>query len=99
MGITENYKAYNVISANGTYIIYVGSDGKIHIRWIRPDPPPIDVSSVITAATAVLHEAALVKDRALSEHFVQLAENLLNSNAKAIGGYLEHAGEAMAAVR
>jgi hypothetical protein len=93
MGKSEYYGSYNIISENGTFIIYVGSDGKIHIRLIRPDPPP-DISALLKAVSLVMHEASQLKDQVLAEQFRQFAENLLNSRANELGGLLANTAAA-----
>ena len=55
--------AMNVVAGNGIFEIYVGADGKLHIRWILPDPPP-DLLAELRAVTVVLNEAAQLKNRA-----------------------------------
>jgi len=84
--------AMNVLVGNGIYEIYIGSDGKIHIRWILPDPPP-DLLAELRAVAVVLNEASQLKNRATAEKFQQFAETLLSSRAKELGGLMEHEGQ------
>ena len=84
--------AMNVVAGNGIFEIYIGADGKLHIRWILPDPPP-DLLAELRAVSVVLNEAAQLKDRATAEKFRQFAETILASRAKELGGIMEHAGE------
>ena len=84
--------AMNVLVGNGIYEIYIGSDGKIHIRWILPDPPP-DLLAELRAVSVVLNEASQLKNRATAEKFQQFAETLLSSRAKELGGLMEHEGQ------
>ena len=84
--------AMNVLVGNGIYEIYIGSDGKIHIKWILPDPPP-DLLAELRAVSVVLNEASQLKNRATAEKFQQFAETLLSSRAKELGGLMEHEGQ------
>jgi len=84
--------AMNVLVGNGIYEIYIGSDGKIHIKWILPDPPP-DLLAELRAVAVVLNEASQLKNRATAEKFQQFAETLLSSRAKELGGLMEHEGQ------
>jgi len=84
--------AMNVLVGNGIYEIYIGSDGKIHIRWILPDPPP-DLLAELRAVAVVLNAASQLKNRATAEKFQQFAETLLSSRAKELGGLMEHEGQ------
>jgi len=84
--------AMNVLVGNGIYEIYIGSDGKIHIRWILPDPPP-DLLAELRAVAVVLNEASQLKNRATAEKFQQFAETLLSSRAKELNGLMEHEGQ------
>jgi hypothetical protein len=92
----NKYLSLNVLVDNGVFEIYVGSDGKIHIRWILPDPPP-EVFSELQAVRVVLQQAAQLKDRGVAEKFQQFAEAVLNNRAKELTGLLEQAGKAAAA--
>jgi hypothetical protein len=89
---------YNVLTDNVIFTITYAGGGKIAIHINRPDPPP-DVISVLKAATAIVNESTRVADSGLSAQLQQLAEDVLNSNAKAVGSYLANAGEALAVAR
>jgi hypothetical protein len=82
-----NLQYLNVLVENGVFEIYVGSDGKIHIRWILPDPPP-EVFTELQAVSVVLNQAARLKDRGVAEKFQQFAEGILNNRAKELKGFL-----------
>jgi hypothetical protein len=84
--------AMNVLVGNGIYEIYIGSDGKIHIRWILPDPPP-DLLAELRAVAVVLNEASQLKNRATAEKFQHFAETLLSSRAKELNGLMEQEGQ------
>jgi hypothetical protein len=85
--------SYNVITDNGIYEIYIGADGKLHIRWILPDPPP-EFLAELRAVSAVLNQAAQLKDRGVAEKFQQFAEGALNHRAKELKEILEQAAQA-----
>lgn len=87
-----HFAAFNVLVDNGIFEIYRGSDGKLHIRFILPDPPP-ELMGELRAVAAVLNEASRLTNRATAEKFQQFAESLLNARAKELNGILEHAGE------
>ena len=87
-----NRVAMSVLVDNGIFEIYVGADGKIHIRWILPDPPP-DLFSELRAVAVVLNEAAQLKNRATAEKFQQFAETLLASRARELSGIMELADQ------
>ena len=87
--------SYNIFVDNGIFEIYIGADGKLHIRWILPDPPP-EFYSELKAVAVVLNEAAQLKDRGVAEKFQQLAESVLNNRAEEITGIL---GQAAGATR
>jgi hypothetical protein len=87
-----NRVALNVVAGNGIFEIYIGADGKLHIRWILPDPPP-DLLAELRAVTVVLNEAAQLKNRATAEKFQQFAETILASRTKELGAIMEHAGQ------
>ncbi len=93
-----NFERLSVLVDNGVYEIYIGSDGKLHISWILPDPPP-EVFSELKAVTAILEHAAQLKDRAVAAKFQGFAEEVLNNRAKEIGGFLAQAGKQVAAGR
>ena len=84
--------AMNVLVDNGVFEIYIGADGKIHIRWILPDPPP-DLMAELRAVAVVLNEASQLKNRATAEKFQQFAETLLSSRAKELTGIMENVGQ------
>ena len=85
-----NRVAMNVLVENGIFEIYIGSDGKIHIRWILPDPP-VDLRDELRAVAVVMNEASQLKNRATAEKFQQFAETILASRAKELGGLMENA--------
>ncbi len=82
--------AMNVVAGNGIFEIYLGSDGKLHIRWILPDPPP-DLLAELRAVTVVLNEAAQLKNRATAEKFQHFAEGILAARTQELTGLMEHA--------
>ena len=84
--------AMNVLVGNGIFEIYIGADGKVHIRWILPDPPP-DLLNELRAVAVVLNEASQLKNRTTAEKFQQFAESLLAARAKELGGIIENAGQ------
>jgi hypothetical protein len=84
--------AMNVLVGNGIFEICIGADGKIHIRWILPDPPP-DLLEELRAVAVVLNEASQLKNRTTAEKFQQFAETLLASRARELSGIMEHAGQ------
>ena len=88
-----HFAALNVLVDNGIFEIYIGSDGKLHIRWILPDPPP-DILSEIAVVSEIVNQSALLKDRAIAEKFRGFAEEVLNSRAEVIGGFMAQAGRA-----
>jgi hypothetical protein len=87
-----HFERLNVLVDNGVYEIYIGSDGKLHIRWILPDPPP-ELFSELKAVSAILNHAAQLKDRAVAAKFQGFAEEVLNNRAKEITGILAGAGK------
>ncbi len=89
------FEHLNVLVDNGVFEIYVGSDGKLHIRWILPDPPP-EIFSEIKAVAVVLNQAAQLKDRGVAAKFQQLAEDVLNNRSKEITGLLAQTEKAAA---
>ena len=66
--------AMNVLVGNGIFEIYIGADGKIHIRWILPDPPP-DLLEELRAVAVVLNEASQLKNRSTAEKFQQFCRD------------------------
>ena len=89
-----HFERLSVLVDNGVYEIYVGSDGKLHIRWILPDPPP-EILSELKAVSAILNHAAQLKDRAVAAKFQGFAEEVLNNRSKELGGFLANAGKAV----
>ena len=77
----QEFATFGVLVDNGIFEIYRGSDGKLHIRWILPDPPP-DLRAELRAVSAVLNEASQMQNRAAAEKLQQFAEHVLNSSAK-----------------
>jgi hypothetical protein len=84
-----NKVAMSVLVDNGIFEIYIGADGKLHIRWILPDPPP-DLLAELRAVAVVLNEASQLKNKATAEKFQQFAETILASRAKEVAGVMEH---------
>src|ERR1051325_2022154 len=65
-----NKVAMSVLVGNGIFEIYIGADGKLHIRWILPDPPP-DLMAELRAVAVVLNEASQLKNKATAEKLQQ----------------------------
>jgi hypothetical protein len=88
----QEFAAFGVLVDNGIFEIYRGSDGKLHIRWILPDPPP-DLRAELRAVSAVLNEASQMKDRGAAEKLQQFAEHVLNSSARELNALVGRAQE------
>jgi len=87
-----HFATFNILAGNGIFEIYRGSDGKLHIRWILPDPTP-DLMAELRAVAVVLNEASQLKNKATAEKFQQFAEGLLNARAAELRGVMEQATE------
>jgi hypothetical protein len=88
----QDFAAFSVLVDNGIFEIYRGSDGKLHIRWILPDPPP-DLRAELRAVSAVLNEASRMQNRSAAEKLQQFAEHVLNSSAKELNALVARTEE------
>jgi hypothetical protein len=86
------FASLNILVDNGVYEIYVGSDGKIHIKFILPDPPP-EALAELRAVSAVLNEASKLQNRATAERFEQFAASMLNSRSKELNEMMNRTQE------
>jgi hypothetical protein len=86
---------FHIFVGNGVLEIYIGPDGKLHIRWVFPDPPP-DIISELNAVAEIVDQAALINDRAIAEKFHGFAEEVLNRRREVIAGYMAQASKAVA---
>jgi hypothetical protein len=59
------------------WVIYIGSDGKLHIKPVPGWGPFPDIS----VAFSVLNQAANLSDRVVAQQLVLVAENILQKNA------------------
>lgn len=84
--------SFAVLADNGIFEIYRGSDGRLHIRWILPDPPQ-DLVGELRAVAGVLNEASRMENRATAEQLRQFAENLLNARAQELNVLMTRPGE------
>lgn len=89
---TAHFASFNLLAGNGIFEIYRGSDGKLHIRWILPDPPP-DLMAELRTVAVVVNEASQLKNKATAEKFQQFAEGLLNARAAELHAAVEQTTE------
>jgi hypothetical protein len=77
-----------VLTDAGGFIIYIGSDGKVHIRRI----PPLGPESVreLQAVFAILQYAGGIQNRAVADELVKVAQQVATPHAaelqKLVGG-------------
>jgi hypothetical protein len=77
-----------VLTDAGGFIIYIGSDGKVHIKRI----PPLGPESVreLQAVFAILQYAGGIQNRAVADELVKVAQQVATPHAaelqKLVGG-------------
>lgn len=64
------------------YIIYVGSDGKLHIKKVPGWDPGVRLQ--FDAAVSILQHAALAKDAKIEQKLIASAEKLMNPIAQQV---------------
>ena len=74
-----------VFNDGGGIIIFPGNDGNLHIKIIPPSAPVFGQLQVISGLASA---AAASEDSGISRQLRQLAEKMLNDNAKEIGQVL-----------
>ncbi len=77
-----------VLTDAGGFIIYIGSDGKVHIKRIPPWGP--ETLRELQAAFAVVEHAGAIKNAAVAEQFLHVAQAVVGQHVaelqKAVGG-------------
>lgn len=81
------YTTPGVFTDAGGFVIYIGSDGKVHVKRIPPWDP--GVRGELAAAAHVLDAAATLKDAHTAQKIVDLVEGVLNSRVGALRQHLE----------
>ncbi len=71
-----------VLTDGGGYIIYIGSDGKVHIKKIPPWDP--ETLSELQVAVAVLDGAGAIRNEAVAAQFLKVAEGVVAKHAAAL---------------
>lgn len=76
-----------VLTDAGGFIIYIGSDGKVHIKRVPPWNP--ETLSELQAAVAVVDHVGRIQNRAVADQFLKVAEGVLGKHVgelqKAVG--------------
>ena len=77
-----------VLTDAGGFIIYIGSDGKVHIKRVPPWNP--ETLAELQTAVGVLENVGHIQNRAIQDEFVKVAQNVIAKHAgelqKAVGG-------------
>jgi len=77
-----------VLTDAGGFIIYIGSDGKIHVKRI----PPLGPESVaeLGAVFTVLESVSAIKNASVDNEFLRVAQDVASKHVgelqKAVGG-------------
>ncbi len=76
-----------VLTDAGGYIIYIGSDGKVHVKHVPGWNP--ETRAELQTAFAVLERAGEIKNREVAQRFLAASEHVLQRHAgelqKAVG--------------
>jgi hypothetical protein len=75
-----------VLTDAGGFILYIGADGKVHVKRVPPWGP--EVRAELQLAFAVLERVGEVKNREVAQQFLTASEHVLQ----------QHAGELQRAV-
>lgn len=77
-----------VLTDAGGFIIYIGSDGKVHIKRVPPWNP--ETLHELQSAFGALEHVGQIQDRAVADQFVKVAQGVITKHAgelqKAVGG-------------
>jgi hypothetical protein len=73
-----------VFTDAGGFIVYMGSDGKLHVKRVPGWDP--GVRAEIGAAVQILDQLHAVKDANVAQRFTEFATGILNARA----GEIEH---------
>jgi hypothetical protein len=71
----------------GGFIIFIGSDGKIHIKKIPPWNPEV------FKAIQVIQSSQVIPDKTISKKVYDLGVSMLSQNEKAVTKHLSEAME------
>lgn len=69
------------------YIIYIGSDGKIHVKRVPPRNPELSVQ--FDAAISILEHALLAKNVKIEEKLITAAQSILAPIAKEVNAHMQ----------
>jgi hypothetical protein len=67
-----------VLTDAGGFIIFIGSDGKIHIKRIPPWGP--ETLSELQTAVAVIDHVGRIQNRAVADQFLKVAEGVIGKH-------------------
>ena len=71
-----------VLTDAGGFIIYIGSDGKIHVKRVPPWDP--ETLGELQAAVAVLDNVSAIRNEAVAGQFLKVAEGVFAKHAGAL---------------
>jgi hypothetical protein len=67
-----------VLTDAGGFIIYIGSDGKIHIKRVPPWNP--ETLRELQAAVTVIDQVGRIENRAVADQFLKVAEGVIGKH-------------------
>jgi hypothetical protein len=71
-----------VLTDAGGFIIYIGSDGKVHVKRVPPWDP--ETRAELQAAFAVLEHAGQIRNQAVAQQFLAVSERVIQQHAGAL---------------
>lgn len=80
------YYSPGYFNDGGGFVIYVGHDGKLHIKYIPPREP---VLNQLNVAASLMAHAEGIGDAHIANQMRDLAQSVLNSQAEQITKALE----------